>query len=100
MVAARHLAQFGYIPSVFYPKPGNNGFFQVNSRLWLCLTSDLTCGQRLVTQCVKEEVSFVPSVEALTKQLVQTHLIVDAIFGFGFSGEIRSPYNCVIEVWG
>lgn len=35
LVAARHLAQYGYTPSVYYPKEGKNELYQVrpNSRL-------------------------------------------------------------------
>lgn len=29
LVAARHLAQYGYTPSVYYPKEGKNELYQV-----------------------------------------------------------------------
>lgn len=29
LVAARHLAQYGYSPSVYYPKEGKNELYQV-----------------------------------------------------------------------
>lgn len=31
LVAARHLAQYGYEPSVYYPKEGKNELYQVRS---------------------------------------------------------------------
>jgi hypothetical protein len=30
LVAARHLAHYGYKPSVYYPKEGKNELYQVN----------------------------------------------------------------------
>lgn len=29
LVAARHLAQYGYTPSIYYPKEGKNELYQV-----------------------------------------------------------------------
>lgn len=43
LVAARHLAHYGYKPSVYYPKEGKNELYQVNG---IYLVSDT----KLITQ--------------------------------------------------
>ncbi|KAG9292240.1 hypothetical protein G9A89_023960 [Geosiphon pyriformis] len=78
LVAARHLSHFGYNPSIFYPKQAKKDLYE-----------------RLVTQCNNLNIPFV---NELTPVLSQTNLILDAIFGFSFSGEIRPPFGEVIQV--
>ncbi|KAF9915265.1 hypothetical protein FBU30_002091, partial [Linnemannia zychae] len=77
LVAARHLAHFGYHPKVFYPKrpdkPVNNG---------------------LMKQCTDLDIPFVDSAES---GLRDSDLVVDAIFGFSFSGEVRQPFDTAIQ---
>ncbi|CAG8433638.1 1204_t:CDS:10 [Ambispora gerdemannii] len=78
LVAARHLSHFGYRPSIFYPKQSKKDLFQ-----------------RLATQCNNLKIPFV---NELNKQLLNnTDLVLDAIFGFSFSGEIRTPFGEVIQ---
>ncbi|CAG8564556.1 1334_t:CDS:2, partial [Paraglomus occultum] len=77
LVAARHLFHFGYSPSIFYPKRSGRDLYQ-----------------RLVTQCDNLKI---PSITDLKQQLEQTDLIVDAIFGFSFSGKVRAPFDDVIQ---
>ncbi|KAF9974761.1 hypothetical protein BGZ73_001787 [Actinomortierella ambigua] len=77
LVAARHLSMFGYKPRVYYPKrvdkPHNLG---------------------LMKQC--EDLN-IPFVEKAEDGIVDADLIVDAIFGFSFTGEVRAPFGPVIE---
>ncbi|KAG6110792.1 hypothetical protein E4U13_005207 [Claviceps humidiphila] len=77
LVAARHLFHYGYKPTVFYPKKSKNDLYQ-----------------RLTKQLEQLEVPFVDDFESALKS---TDHIVDAIFGFSFSGEVREPFPGVIQ---
>ncbi|GBB90402.1 hypothetical protein RclHR1_17350004 [Rhizophagus clarus] len=79
LVAARHLFHFGYKPNIFYPKQSKKDLYE-----------------RLVIQCQSLEIPIATDLSdfALTND---TDLIVDALFGFGFTGEIRSPFDKIIQ---
>lgn len=77
LVAARHLRHYGYHPSIFYPKRSKNELYQ-----------------RLTKQLEDLEVPFV---DDFSEALKSTDHVVDAIFGFSFSGEVRDPFPAVIE---
>ena len=77
LVAARHLWYYGYKPTVCYPKQSKNELYQ-----------------RLVTQLKNLDVPFT---EDFPGALSQTSHVVDAIFGFSFSGEVRSPFDTIIS---
>lgn len=77
LVAARHLFHFGYQPSVYFPKQGKNELYA-----------------RLRKQL---EHLRIPFTEDFTSELGKTDVIVDAIFGFSFSGEVREPFPAVIK---
>ncbi|RJE20565.1 hypothetical protein PHISCL_07088 [Aspergillus sclerotialis] len=77
LVAARHLAQYGYTPSVYYPKEGKNELYQ-----------------RLKTQLNNLSVPFVSDFSSALKS---TNLIIDAIFGFSFGGPLREPFPSIIS---
>ncbi|KAJ9196056.1 hypothetical protein DTO166G4_255 [Paecilomyces variotii] len=77
LVAARHLSQYGYNPSVYYPKQGKNELYE-----------------RLKIQLKNLDVPFVPD---FTDALKSTHFIVDAIFGFSFGGPLRDPFPSIIS---
>ncbi|MCJ1256322.1 hypothetical protein MMC24_004143 [Lignoscripta atroalba] len=76
LVAARHLWYYGYQPTIHYPKQPKNELYQ-----------------RLVTQLKNLEVPFI---DDFTSGLNDTDHIVDAIFGFSFSGEVREPFSSII----
>ena len=76
LVAARHLAHFGYRPTVCYPKQSKNELYQ-----------------RLVTQLRTLDVPFA---EGFGPVLKEADCVVDAIFGFSFSGEVREPFPVII----
>ncbi|CAG8619816.1 32877_t:CDS:10 [Racocetra persica] len=78
LVAARHLFHFGYKPNIFYPKQTKNELYQ-----------------RLIVQCDNLNIPFTNN---LSNQLKQSDLVIDAIFGFSFSGEIRAPFDQVIQM--
>ncbi|KAK0387740.1 hypothetical protein NLU13_3985 [Sarocladium strictum] len=75
--AARHLFHYGYEPTVFYPKRSKNELYQ-----------------RLAKQL--EDLN-VPFTDNFSSAIKSTDHIVDAIFGFSFSGEVREPFPSVIK---
>jgi len=77
LVAARHLFHYGYQPTIYYPKQSKNDLYQ-----------------RLKKQL--EDLK-VPFTDDFHSALGSTDHIVDAIFGFSFSGEVREPFPKVIE---
>ncbi|RYP02025.1 hypothetical protein DL764_005993 [Monosporascus ibericus] len=77
LVAARHLRHYGYQPTIFYPKRSKHDLYQ-----------------RLSKQLEDLDVPFV---EDFSKAVKSTDHIIDAIFGFSFSGEVREPFPAVIE---
>ncbi|PSN72599.1 meiotically up-regulated gene 182 protein [Corynespora cassiicola Philippines] len=77
LVAARHLFHYGYQPTIYYPKQSKNELYQ-----------------RLRKQLEDLKVPFTDDFQGA---LGQTDHIVDAIFGFSFSGEVREPFPKVIE---
>ncbi|CAH0040089.1 unnamed protein product [Clonostachys solani] len=77
LVAARHLFHYGYSPTIFYPKRSKNELYQ-----------------RLAKQL---EDLRVPFVDDFRTALDSTDHVIDAIFGFSFSGEVREPFPAVIQ---
>ncbi|PNY23078.1 Meiotically up-regulated protein 182 [Tolypocladium capitatum] len=77
LVAARHLFYYGYKPSIFYPKRSKNELYQ-----------------RLAKQLEDLDVPFVDDFQSA---IASTDHVVDAIFGFSFSGEVREPFPAVIQ---
>ncbi|PHH90814.1 hypothetical protein CDD83_2568 [Cordyceps sp. RAO-2017] len=77
LVAARHLFYYGYQPTIFYPKRSKNELYQ-----------------RLAKQLEDLQVPFVDNFESA---IASTDHVVDAIFGFSFSGEVREPFPAVIR---
>jgi NAD(P)H-hydrate epimerase len=69
---------FGYNPSIYYPKAGKHEIYG-----------------RLRKQLEQLRVPFIT--EDFKAELENTDVVVDAIFGFSFSGEVREPYPAVIE---
>jgi len=85
LVAARHLAHFGYQPTVVYPKPTDKPLYK-----------------SLVTQCKQVGVPILehmPTPQSLLEAKVG--VILDGVFGFSFKAEnaesIRSPFDKVIK---
>ncbi|KAI9374245.1 YjeF N-terminal domain-containing protein [Aspergillus egyptiacus] len=79
LVAARHLAQYGYTPSIYYPKEGKKDLYA-----------------RLKTQLQNHSVPFINPTE-FPSALQKTDMIVDAIFGFSFGGPLREPFGDIIS---
>ncbi|CAI7571647.1 unnamed protein product [Penicillium manginii] len=79
LVAARHLAQYGYNPSIYYPKQGKNELYT-----------------RLRTQLENLSIPFITDANFPTA-LGETSLLIDAIFGFSFGGPLRDPFGGIIS---
>jgi NAD(P)H-hydrate epimerase len=95
LVAARHLWHYGYQPTVYYPKQSKNELYQVSQiTIYPWCECCLTFNQRLKKQL--EDLK-VPFTNDFSSALALTDHIVDAIFGFSFSGEVREPFPSVIE---
>lgn len=77
LVAARHLHHYGYEPTIYFPKQSKNELYA-----------------RLRKQLQDLSVPFTNDFDAA---LGASDLVVDAIFGFSFSGEVREPFPRVIE---
>ncbi|KAI1943486.1 hypothetical protein LOZ66_000068 [Ophidiomyces ophidiicola] len=77
LVCARHLAHYGYTPTVYYPKQGKNELYE-----------------RLATQLRN---LCVPFASDFPTSLSTTSLVIDAIFGFSFGGPLREPYPAIIS---
>eukprot|EP00916_Digyalum_oweni_P016472 GHVL01027035.1.p1 GENE.GHVL01027035.1~~GHVL01027035.1.p1 ORF type:complete len:258 (-),score=19.36 GHVL01027035.1:541-1314(-) len=76
LVAARHLQHFNYKPTVVYPVMGKNIFFQ-----------------KLLKQLASHSIPVLTSIEDMN----HFDLVVDAIFGFSYSGELpRPPFDALI----
>ncbi len=80
LVAARHLFHMGAKVSVFYPKQKR----------------EVALYGRLVRQCERLQIPFLSQLPA---EDLSNHfdLVVDAIFGYSFNGEIREPFAKIIS---
>ncbi|KAI8098460.1 YjeF N-terminal domain-containing protein [Halteromyces radiatus] len=81
LVAARHLSHFGYKPALYYPKQPNKDLYR-----------------RLLRQCENLGTTMVEN-DQLEQHMDQTDVIVDAIFGFSFHGDVRDPFKQVIRAF-
>jgi len=74
LVCARHLKKLGFDVSVFYPVKGKKELYE-----------------KLAAQCKSAGISFVDNIQK------HAELIIDAVFGFGFKGELRDPFNTILK---
>ncbi|KAF8588565.1 YjeF N-terminal domain-like protein [Ramaria rubella] len=81
LVAARHLAMFGYQPTIYLPKPGKKDIYQ-----------------RLHTQCNNMAIPTINSESDLKANLEKSDVILDAIFGFSFQPPIRAPFDTALQL--
>jgi len=77
-VTARHLAHFGYNVTILYPKQTAKKLFE-----------------DLVAQCRQLEIPILG--EFKDEFDGNFDLIVDGIFGFSFTGEVRPPFDKILE---
>lgn len=78
LVAARHLLQFGYSPTVVYPKRPNKPLF--------------------VNLAAQMEMNGIPVLDSLPPGELKenTDVLLDAVFGFSFSGAVRAPFDEIL----
>lgn len=81
LVAARHLKIFGYSPEIYYPKRPNKDLFL-----------------NLTLQCKRQFIPFIEEMPDAGCINEQYNFLVDAIFGFSFRGDVRPPFDSVIDV--
>ena len=80
LVAARHLYHFGYTVAVCYPKP-----------------TDKLLYNGLVTQCRSLGLPFVDA-GVLGALRERYDVVLDAMFGFSFTGQPRPPFDAILGV--
>ncbi|ESO00005.1 hypothetical protein HELRODRAFT_192690 [Helobdella robusta] len=80
LVCARHLKLFGYNPAIFYPK-----------------RTDRPLYHNLTTQCNKMEIPFLEKLPNSTEMSKHYSVIVDALFGFSFTGPPRGHFADIIS---
>jgi hydroxyethylthiazole kinase-like uncharacterized protein yjeF len=79
LVAARHLAHWGYSPRVIYPKRPSSGLFG-----------------NLVRQLEDVDVAVDAAVPSGEELRASSDLVVDAVFGFSFKGAVKAPFDAAI----
>ena len=84
LVASRYLKEFGNNVEIYYPKKNNkNPLFT-----------------RLITQCENYDIKIYEKIlekNEYEKIFEQCDIIIDALFGFSFKGEIREPFKTIID---
>ncbi|KAI8617564.1 YjeF N-terminal domain-containing protein [Chytriomyces sp. MP71] len=83
LVAARHLTHFGVRTSVFLPK-------LVARDPFVGLVRQLEC---LGVPFLKDQAEL----DTLLRKESSVNLLVDAIFGFSFKGDIRAPFDTILK---
>ena len=85
LVASRYLKEFGNDVEILYPKKNTKNPLY----------------ERLITQCKNYEIlineKILETKEEYEKIFEQNDIIIDALFGFSFKGEIRQPFKTIIE---
>uniref|UniRef100_A0A7S0LIF6 NAD(P)H-hydrate epimerase n=1 Tax=Coccolithus braarudii TaxID=221442 RepID=A0A7S0LIF6_9EUKA len=76
LVAARHLWQFGYSPTVVYPKRPQKTLF--------------------VNLAAQMDMMGIPLLQELPTLTGEYDVILDAVFGFSFSGAVRAPFDTIL----
>ncbi|XP_063933184.1 NAD(P)H-hydrate epimerase-like [Zophobas morio] len=82
LVCARHLKLFGYNVTICYPK-----------------RTDKEIYKRLLNQCVEMDIEVIKNYEGISAEDIRKNyaLVVDALFGFGFRGPLRAPFDSIIK---
>ena len=86
LVASRYLKEFGNEVEILYPKKNTKNPLY----------------ERLITQCQNYGILINEKIfetkEEYEKIFEQNDIIIDALFGFSFKGEIRQPFKNIIDV--
>ena len=85
LVASRYLKEFGNEVEILYPKKNTKNPLY----------------ERLITQCQNYGILINEKIfetkEEYEKIFEKNEIIIDALFGFSFKGEIRQPFKTIIE---
>ena len=85
LVASRYLKEFGNDVEIYYPKKNTKNPLYT----------------RLIAQCENYEIKINEKIlekkEDYEKIFEQCDIILDALFGFSFKGEIREPFKTIID---
>eukprot|EP01006_Ploeotia_vitrea_P006686 TRINITY_DN14401_c0_g1_i1.p1 TRINITY_DN14401_c0_g1~~TRINITY_DN14401_c0_g1_i1.p1 ORF type:complete len:230 (-),score=32.78 TRINITY_DN14401_c0_g1_i1:62-751(-) len=82
LIVARHLKLWGYEAAIYYPKQRPNSKFQA-----------------LLKQSLMSGATLLDSLPDLSN--TDTYqLVVDAVFGYSFKGDLRAPFDTVIPALG
>lgn len=88
LVAARHLAHFGYRPTVLYPKRPRSSSSSSTPKLF----------ENLVRQCADLNIPMLSALDECAEFSSGYDVIVDGIFGFSFKGNtIRAPFDEIVS---
>jgi NAD(P)H-hydrate epimerase len=79
LIAARYLKEYGYEVSILYPKKTENEIYL-----------------KLLLQCRNYGIEIIEDFKSTN--ILDYELIIDGIFGFSFSGEIREPFKTILNV--
>lgn len=77
LVAARHLKQFGWDPTVVYPKPSKGVLFE--------------------SLCSQMKEMRIPILETMPEDIAAFDVALDAIFGFSFKPPARPPFDAIVR---
>jgi NAD(P)H-hydrate epimerase len=78
LICARHLSEYGYKVEIYYPKqPPALKHLQVQAETY--------------------QLPFLPALPAAAELNARYELIVDAIFGYSFKGDLRAPFDSVLK---
>ncbi|KAL5510210.1 hypothetical protein EMCRGX_G005718 [Ephydatia muelleri] len=81
LVAARHLLFLGYEADIYYPKRSSKqAIFNI-----------------LVTQCEQLDIPFLDALPSASDISTHYNIVMDAIFGYSFRGEVRAPFDSVLS---
>lgn len=81
LVCARHLALFGYAPTVVYPKETNKTLF-IN----------------LLHQCQQMDVKVIKESPTFDQVEADFGVVVDALFGFSFKPPVRVEFAEIMKI--
>ncbi len=98
LVAARHLAAWGYAVTAVVPRaPGRAG--SDTARVFAGLLAQLAAAGVAVTADLPPAAALAPAVSGGGGggPAAAADLIIDAVFGFSFTGEVRPPFDAVLD---
>ncbi|ORY79283.1 YjeF N-terminal domain-containing protein [Leucosporidium creatinivorum] len=97
LVAARHLYQFGYSPSVFYPKESSGEIFSRLKRQ--CENLDLPIIAPPPVAASSFPMAPDAQENAFKRALSHADIVLDCVFGFSYKPPPRAPFTAVLNAF-